>query len=71
MLSVRKAAQLRGLEPSTIRLWLAQNRLTYYKIGRKCLRIPESEIERLLHEGIVPRQNHRAQPKPQEERARP
>ena len=51
--TVGEAAETLNLSKATIRLWLAQRRLGYIKLGR-AVRIPMSEIERLLTEGEVP-----------------
>ncbi len=58
MLSVSQAAQALGLKPGTIRAWIAQRKLGHVKLGR-AVRVPRTEIERLLREGAVPAREER------------
>ena len=51
---VREAAGLLGISVWTLRKWAYQGNVTSIKIGAK-LQIPESEIERLICEGLRPR----------------
>jgi excisionase family DNA binding protein len=51
--TVQQAADELALAPVTIRTWLAQRKLKYVKLGRS-VRIPASEIERLINENTVP-----------------
>jgi excisionase family DNA binding protein len=44
--------------PACIRRWILEKKISYYKIGR-CVRIPASELERLLAEGLKPRKEAR------------
>jgi excisionase family DNA binding protein len=53
LLSAEQAAELLGLQTKTIRNWIAARRIGVYRIGR-AVRIPESEIERILDESHVP-----------------
>ena len=50
---VTKAAAELGLSIHTIRAWVAQRRIAYVRLGRS-IRIPASEIRRLLEAGFVP-----------------
>jgi excisionase family DNA binding protein len=52
-LTVRQAAQELNVSIHTIRAWMAQRRLGYVRLGR-AVRIPETEIRRLLERGTVP-----------------
>ena len=52
-LTVREAAQALNLAEPTVRAWLAQRRLGFIQLGR-AIRIPASEIDRLLSQGAVP-----------------
>ena len=58
MLSVSQAAQALGLKPGTIRAWISQRKLGHVKLGR-AVRVPRTEIERLLREGAVPAREER------------
>ena len=51
------AAQL-TLRPVTIRSWLVRRKLSFVRVGRS-IRIPRSEVERILSEGMVPRREPR------------
>jgi excisionase family DNA binding protein len=50
---VEKAARDLGVSVHTIRAWIAQRRIGHVRLGRS-VRIPSSEIRRLLEEGFVP-----------------
>jgi excisionase family DNA binding protein len=57
MLTVAQSAERLGLKEPTIRLWIAQRKLAHVKLGasrRSVVRIPESEIDRLIRENTVP-----------------
>jgi excisionase family DNA binding protein len=51
-LTVREAAEALNLSQPTIRTWLAQRRISFIQLGR-AIRIPASEIDRLLSQGTV------------------
>lgn len=51
--TVREAAEELGLSPATIRLWIRQRRIGYVRLGR-AVRIPASEIHRIVERGTVP-----------------
>jgi excisionase family DNA binding protein len=53
VLTVAKAAERLGLKEGTLRIWLYQRKLAYVKLGR-AVRVPESEVERLVRENLVP-----------------
>lgn len=58
--TIREVAEELGLAMVTVRTWLAQRRLEYVKLGR-CVRIPQSEVERIVAQGTVPaRRSHGA-----------
>jgi excisionase family DNA binding protein len=52
-LTVKQAASLLGLAEVTLRVWLAKRKLEYIKMGR-AVRIPVTEITRLVDEGTIP-----------------
>jgi excisionase family DNA binding protein len=58
MLRVAEVAARLGVRESTIRLWLAQRKLAHVKLGR-CVRVPESEIERVVRENLIPAKANR------------
>ena len=51
--TVQQAADQLGLAPVTIRSWMAARRIGYVKLGRS-VRIPQSEICRVIDEGMTP-----------------
>ncbi len=51
--TVPETAAALGVSVHTIRAWIAQHRLSYLKLGR-AVRIPQSEIDRVLREAAVP-----------------
>lgn len=54
-ISVAKAAMDLGLSIHTIRSWIVQRRIAHVRLGRS-IRIPASEIRRLLEAGLTPAQ---------------
>lgn len=53
LLTVKGTAEALTLKPKTIWTWIALRKLATYKIGR-CVRIPATEVERILTEGLTP-----------------
>ena len=51
--TVRETAEELGLSPATIRAWIHQRKIGYVRLGR-AVRIPASEIRRLIEQGTVP-----------------
>jgi excisionase family DNA binding protein len=58
MLTVTEVANRLGLKPGTIRLWIAQRKMAYVKLSR-AVRVPESEVERLIRENTIPARGNR------------
>ena len=56
-LTISQAAVALNLSPHTIRAWITQRRLGHIRLGR-VIRIPGSEVERLLRDGLVPAVGH-------------
>ena len=52
-LTVREAAEALNLSQATIRAWLLHRKIGFVRLGR-AVRIPDSEIYRILEEGTVP-----------------
>jgi len=61
MLTVYEAAKILGLRESTIRDWILRRRITFAKLGRS-VRIPQSEIDRLIEASTIPAESHNARP---------
>lgn len=51
--TIRQAADELNLAPGTLRAWIAHGRIGHIKLGR-AIRVPVSEIRRLLDRGYVP-----------------
>jgi hypothetical protein len=51
--SVPECEKISGIRASTWRKWILTRRVGYSKIGR-LVRIPESELRRMLESGLVP-----------------
>ena len=54
MFTVEEFSREIGLKPPTIREWMAKRKIAYVKLGTKAVRIPRSELDRLLRESLVP-----------------
>jgi excisionase family DNA binding protein len=52
-LRIDDAALALALSEKTLRDWIAQRRLAIIRLGR-AIRVPQSEVDRLLEEGTVP-----------------
>jgi excisionase family DNA binding protein len=50
--TIRQAAKRLNLSTHTLRHWKATGRIGYVRLGR-AIRIPESEIARVIREGTV------------------
>ena len=53
LLRVTRAAEELGVSIHTVRAWIAQRRIGHVRLGR-AIRVPRSEVERLLEIGFVP-----------------
>jgi excisionase family DNA binding protein len=53
LLTLDEAAHRLGLKPVTLRMWATQRKIARCKIGR-AVRIPESEIERIVASSLIP-----------------
>jgi excisionase family DNA binding protein len=58
MLTVRETAERLGLRECTIRAWLSARKISFVRLGR-AVRIPESEVSRLIETNTVPRREPR------------
>lgn len=52
LLSVRQVAERLGVTEAAIRRWLLERRIASVKVGRRLIRIPSSEITRILNAGF-------------------
>lgn len=53
---VREAASLIGLKEPTVRAYIRKGKIRAVKVGRAVL-VPVSELERLVREGVPPRED--------------
>jgi len=53
LLTVKQSACELGLSCACLRSWISQRRIGYTRLGR-AIRIPASEIRRLIDSGYVP-----------------
>lgn len=42
--SIRQAAEFHGVDPKTIRRWIAEGRLTAYRVGPRLIRLDRAEV---------------------------
>jgi excisionase family DNA binding protein len=54
LLTGAQVAEMLSLKPVTIRQWIAKRKLASVKVGDRAIRIPESEVTRLIERGFVP-----------------
>jgi excisionase family DNA binding protein len=53
LLSVPQFADTLGVTPACIRRWILERKITTVKLGR-LIRVPASEVERLVNSGLRP-----------------
>lgn len=53
LLTLEQAAERLGMKVVTIRMWAATRRIARCKIGR-AVRIPETEIDRIIESSMIP-----------------
>ena len=53
LLTIPQAAEALTLRPKTVRAWIAARRIACIRLGSS-IRIPSSEISRLIGEGTIP-----------------
>ncbi|MGO9057298.1 MAG: helix-turn-helix domain-containing protein [Candidatus Binataceae bacterium] len=60
LLSAAQVAEMLGVRPVTVRAWLARRLLASVKVGERAVRIPQSEVARLVARGYTPARPERA-----------
>lgn len=60
LLSIAEFAEALGVTVACCRRWILERRVTFTKIGR-LVRIPASEVDRLVEEGLHPAKTLRRQ----------
>jgi excisionase family DNA binding protein len=54
LLRVEEAAELLAVKPSTVRAWLLRRKLKKVRVGSRAIRVPATEITRIIQEGEIP-----------------
>ncbi len=54
LLSVPEVAERLAIKESTVRAWILRRRLEYVRVGKRSIRVPLSEVQRVIAEGTVP-----------------
>jgi excisionase family DNA binding protein len=59
LLTLEQAAARLGMKPVTLRMWASSRKIARCKIGR-AVRIPESEIQKIIERNLIPALPERA-----------
>ena len=59
LLRVEDFAARLNIKPSTARAWLLRRRIAKVRLGSRAVRIPASEVSRLISEGLIPARDRR------------
>jgi excisionase family DNA binding protein len=51
--TVKQAAEQWNISERTVRDWIYLRKVTFIRVGR-CIRIPQSEIDKVLEQGTIP-----------------
>jgi excisionase family DNA binding protein len=54
LLSVPEVAEHLAIKKSIVRAWLLHSWLEYVRVGKRSVRIPLSEVQRIIAEATVP-----------------
>jgi excisionase family DNA binding protein len=54
LLRIEQFAALLNIKESTARAWLLRRRIAKVRIGQRAIRIPATEVARLIDEGTIP-----------------
>jgi excisionase family DNA binding protein len=54
LLTVDQATQILGIKAVTLRSWIAKRMVGSTRLGKRAVRIPESEIQKLIERGLRP-----------------
>jgi excisionase family DNA binding protein len=60
LLTLEQAAERLGLKPVTLRMWASGRKIARVKVGPRAVRIPESEIQKIIERGLIPALPERA-----------
>jgi excisionase family DNA binding protein len=53
-LTAAQVAEMLNVQPVTVRAWLARRLLASVKVGERAVRIPQSEVAKLIERGYTP-----------------
>jgi len=59
LLRVSQFAESGNIRESTVRAWILQGKISIVRLGGRAVRIPRSELDRLISEGTVPARRDR------------
>ena len=59
LLRVEDVAYLLAIKQSTVRAWLLARRIGCVRVGRRAVRVPLAEVQRIISEGIIPARERR------------
>jgi len=59
LLTLEQAAERLGMKTVTLRMWASARKIARVKIGRS-VRVPASEVERIIERGLIPALPERA-----------
>jgi helix-turn-helix protein len=54
LLTIEGFAEMAGLRPITVRTWAAARKIASVKLFHRAIRIPASELDRLIEAGLRP-----------------
>jgi excisionase family DNA binding protein len=54
MLRVDEAARELGIKESTVRAWILRRKVSCVRLSARCVRIPRSEVRRLIEQNTIP-----------------
>jgi len=54
LITIQQAADALGLKPPTLRAWMSRRKIGFVRLGNRAVRIPKSEISRLIEVGFTP-----------------
>ena len=54
LLTVREVAELLHITQATVRSWVLKRKIASYRVGGRAVRVPASEVDRVLREGLRP-----------------
>ena len=59
LLAVPDVARRLAVKECTVRAWLLARRIAKVRVGRRAIRVPAEEIDRIIREGFIPARERR------------